>query len=130
MEEKLSLLTQLIKMARIDREVREDEHRFILAIAEMLEVPESQVDPLFEEYIESHPPESEFDRILQFHRLVLIANVDLEVNSRELEFLRECGLHLGLRPEAVENVLREMKHHHHGMIPHERILNIFKAYHN
>lgn len=130
MEDKLSLLTQLIKLARIDDEVREDEYRFIMAIAEMLKVSEAEVDPLFDEYIQTPPPGSEFERILQFHRLVLMANVDLEVNSKELEFLRDCGLHLGLRPEAVEKVLREMKLHPHGAIPHQRMIAIFQAYHN
>ena len=71
MDEKLSLLTELIKLSRCDNEVREKEYDFLLSIAQSLQVSKENFDGLFDEYIEFTPPESEFDRILQFHRLVL-----------------------------------------------------------
>lgn len=126
----MSILTELIKMARVDTEVRQIEYDFMLAIAKMLGVEEGEFRKLFDQYSEFAPQPSEFDRIFQFHRLVLVANVDLDVNSEEIAQLKECGLRLGLRPTAVENVLEEMKKHENGMVPPEIMLKIFQVYHN
>ncbi len=130
MEEKLSVLKELIKMARVDADVREMEYRLILEMAKLLGVEKDHFDLLFDEYIEYKPPSSEFDRILQFHRLVLVANVDLNVNNKEKLHLKECGIRLGLRPEAVDRVLKEMTLHENGMIPTTVMLKIFQTYHN
>ena len=69
MKEKLSLLTELIKLASCDKKIREKEYDFIMVIAERLGIDKPTCDKLFADYIEFTPPKSEFDRILQFHRL-------------------------------------------------------------
>jgi len=130
MDKKLSVLKELIKLARVDSEVREMEYRLMLSMAELLGVEKEHFDMLFDEYIEFTPPASEFDRILQFHRLVLVANVDLKVNSKEINQLKQCGIQLGLRPEAVDRVIQEMDKHENGMIPTQTMLQIFQTYHN
>jgi hypothetical protein len=61
---------------------------------------------------------------------VLLANIDLEVNPEEVIFLREAGFKLGLNPDAVENVFMEKKKHKNGMIPTNRLIEIFQVYHN
>lgn len=130
MNDKLSILTQLIKMARTDEKVREIEYNFILAVAEMFDIEKDHVDVLFEEYIEFDPPKGIYERIEQFHALVLLANVDRHIDEREIEFLHQCGLRLGLRPEAVDNVLNEMEKHENGMIPADTMMRIFQVYQN
>ena len=130
MREKLSILTELIKLAKADQEFRKEELNFLLAIARLLKVDESQLEALFSEYIEFSPPPLEFDRILQFQRMVLLANVDLRLDSNEMKMLREGGLRLGLNADAIENVLFEMNKHEHGIVPSEKLIEIFKVYHN
>jgi uncharacterized tellurite resistance protein B-like protein len=130
MEEQLSLLTELIKLARIDTDIRDEEYRFLHRISEMLQIPEEDFKILFEEYAEFSPPPFESDRILQFQRLVLLANVDLQVKSEEVEFLKLAGIRLGLSPYAVDCVLEEMKKNEYGLIPPERLIRIFQIYHN
>lgn len=130
MEEKLSLLYELLKMARIDSEISARELEFIQQIAEMIGVEKDHVLALLGEKIAYKAPKSEFERILQFHRLVLLANVDLQIEGEEIIALQKAGIKLGLRPEAVTAVLMEMGKHAHGMIPTDRMLQIFTAYHN
>ncbi len=79
MNEKLSLLKQLIILAQADNKVNNQEYNFILRIAKMLLVSQEELDSLFEKQIEYSPPKSEFERIVQFYRLVLLANVDLHL---------------------------------------------------
>jgi len=130
MKEKLSLLVQLIKLAEIDENLRETEYEFLLKCANILGVDRKDFDELFAEHIDFKPPKMETERILQFYRLVLLANVDLEVNTEEITFLREAGFKLGLNPDAVETIFIEMKKHETGMIPTEKLVKIFKVYHN
>ena len=130
MKEKLSLLTELIKLARCDHELREQEYRFLWTIARSLDVSKEDFDSLFEKYIEFTPPESEFDRILQFHRLVLLMNVDQETSCSEVEFLKDIGIRIGLNPLATNRVLVEMDRYPDKVIPPEKLIEIFKEHYN
>ena len=91
MKEKLSLLTELVKLARCDHNVREQEYESLMTIAQSLNVSKEDFDSLFEKYIEFTPPESEFERILQFHRLVLLMNIDKETSDVEVELIKDIG---------------------------------------
>jgi len=130
MKEKLSLLTELIKLAKCDQQIREQEYQFLLTIAQSLEVSQKEFDSLFENYIEFTPPESEFERILQFHRLVLLMNVDQETSDSELDFLRNIGIRIGLSPMATNKVLSEMNNYPNKVIPPGRLIEIFKEHYN
>lgn len=130
MKEKLSLLTELIKLARCDNNVREQEYDFLLTIAKSLDVGISDFEQLFEEYIEFTPPLTEFERILQFHRLVLLMNIDTETSDSELDFLRDIGIRIGLNPEATEKVLTKMNDYPNKVIPPEKLIAIFKEQYN
>lgn len=130
MKEKLSLLTELIKISRADGEVRADEYEFLLLVAKQLNVEKAEFDKLYSDYVDFTPPPLEFERILQFHRLVMLANIDMHLDSKEKELLRKAGLKLGLNPVAVDNLLREMRKSETRMISPERLIEIFQVYHN
>ena len=130
MKEKLSLLTELIKLARCDHKVREQEYIFLLSIAQSLDVSKEDFDSLFETYIEFTPPESEFERILQFHRLVLLMNIDKETSDLEVEFLKDIGIRIGLNPMATNQVLAKMNDYPNKVIPPEKLIEIFKEHYN
>ena len=130
MDEKLSLLTELIKLSRCDNEVREKEYTFLLSIAQSLQVSKEDFDGLFDEYIEFTPPESEFDRILQFHRLVLLMNIDEKTSDVEVNLLKDLSIHLGLNPMATNKVLETMHLYPNNVIPAEKLIEIFKEQYN
>ena len=130
MKEELSLLSELIRLARADNVVKKEEYTFLLKLAEMLKVDKSELDKLFEEYADYYPPAVEADRIIQFQRLILLANVDLEVHPNEVDLLRFTGLKLGLNPDAIDVVLERMKGKKSGLIPKDELLEIFNVYNN
>lgn len=130
MEEKLSLLADLIKLAKSDKEFREDEKQFIFAIAQQLEISPEDYIRLFKENIEFKAPKLEFDRIVHFQRLILVMNVDGSVDDLELDFVKDLGLKMGLNPLAILSVLNEMHKHPNNMIPPNILISIFKTYHN
>ena len=130
MKEKLSLLSELIKLARCDDELREQEYTFLQTIAQSLEVSREDFDSLFDKYIKFTPPDSEFERILQFHRLVLLMNVDQETSDKEIHFLKDMGIRIGLNPEATDRVLSTMNDYPNKVIPPEKLIEIFKEQYN
>lgn len=130
LKERLSLLTELIKLARTDKELRQEEFEFLYAIAKQLEISDEQFQELFDIYIEFTPPKIELDRIVQFQRLVLMMNVDRNVSKDEVVHVREIGMKMGLSPEAITKVLKLMDEHENGMIPPEKLIAIFKTQHN
>jgi len=130
MKEKLSLLTELIKLARVDNELREKEYDFLLSVASSLNVAREEFDALFDEYIEFTPEKSEFDRILQFHRLVLLMNIDKETSEKELIHLKNIGIRIGLNPNATNKVLEVMNNYPNKVIPADTLIEIFKENYN
>ncbi|MFN5417756.1 MAG: TerB family tellurite resistance protein [Flavobacteriia bacterium] len=128
--EKLSLLTELIKLANADLEVREMEHQFLMAIAMQLGISAEEFVPLFEQNIDFVPPVNEFDRILQLQRLILLSNVDLENSENELRFIKELAIKMGLNSLAVDEVLRRMHDYENKIIPPDVLIAIFTANYN
>ena len=125
-----SLLAELIKVAQADNDVRDIEFQFLLSIASQLGVTVDDFKILFEQYIKFMPPKLEVDRIVQFHRLVLLMNVDLETSHLEINYIKEAGIRMGLNPLAIDQVLNEMNSFPNKIIPPERLLEIFQLYHN
>lgn len=129
-DEKLSLMAQLIQLAKADQEVREAEHQFLLSIAVMLEIDPEAFAKLFDEFIDFEPPALEMERIVQLQRLVLLMNVDLEIDQAELSTIRDLGMRMGLHASAVNSVLEEMHNYENKMIPPDRLIAIFTTFHN
>ena len=130
MNEKLSLLTELIKLAKCDHELQEKEYIFLLSVAQTLNVSKKDFDQLFHNYIKFAPPKLEFERILQFHRLVLLMNIDQKTSDAEVRLIKNIGLRLGLNPMATNKVLATMGNYPNKVIPAEILIKIFKEQYN
>lgn len=128
--EKLSILTELIKLARTDNKLRDEEFNFLYAVAQQLGVSDEDFKGLFDKYIEFTPPKSELDRIVQFQRLILVMNVDRDVNEQELNHIRDIGIKMGLQPTATNQLLRLMEEYENGVIPPDKLISVFRIQHN
>ena len=73
---------------------------------------------------------SEGQRLVQFHRLILLMNVDDRIDEHELQRIHEIGLRMELSPFAVEKVLQIMKSYPKGVIPPEKFIEIFRRQYN
>ena len=128
--EKLSLLAELVKLARADKEVKQAEYDFLSIIAMQLKITPKEFKTVFEENIEFQPPKLEVDRILQFQRLVLLMQVDQSIDNEELLHIREMGIRMGLNPVATNKVLEVMHQYENGIVPPDELIAIFKTFHN
>lgn len=128
--EKLSLLADLVKLAKSDNEVREIEFQFLFSIAAQLGITKAEFMHVFQENIEFAPPKLEADRIVQLQRLILLMNVDLEAGTEELDYIRNLGMRMGLHPMATNEVLNRMNKYPNKIIPPDVLLAIFKTFNN
>ncbi len=129
-EEKLSILSEMIAFARADYAIKDSEYDFLLSVATQLGVDKDTFDSLFEMEVEKIIPKTQAERILQFHRLVLLMNVDQEQHQIEVSKLHNIGLGMGLPPSAIEQVLTVMHKYPNKIVPPEVLINIFKAHYN
>jgi len=130
MNEKLSLLADLVKLAKTDKNYREEERQFINAISIQMGVSPKDFTKIFNENIEFTPPKLEIDRILQFQRLILVMSVDGSADEKEQKLIKELSVKMGLNPLAVQTVLSEMHNYPNNMLPPNRLIEIFKSFHN
>lgn len=131
MEEKISMLKSLMELANIDGKMVEREFSFLWAIANQLGITDKAVfDAIMIADIDFVPPENEYERILQFQRMVLMMNVDEKTTPAELTYVREMGMKMGLNTMAVSTVLREMKNYPNHMMPPDDLIAIFRRHHN
>ena len=129
-DEVLSLLSEMISLVRADHEVNQREYNFIYAIALQFGIEKEELDVLFEKDVKYTPPKPESERILQFHRLVLLMNVDEVQHPEEINKLREFGVRMGLSPFAIDRVLKIMNNFEDRIVPPDVLIDIFKTYYN
>ncbi|MEM1259069.1 MAG: TerB family tellurite resistance protein [Bacteroidota bacterium] len=129
-QDKLSILSELIAFARVDYQLKEDEYDFLLSVANLMKVKKTSLDALLKKTIEISTPRTQLDRIVQFHRLLLLMNIDNEQHGKEVEKLHNIGLWMGLPPSAITQVLEVMHHYPNMAVPPKILLNIFRAHYN
>jgi len=128
--EKKQIISDMIALAKADKVLHEREYNFIIAVAERLGLTKADVDEIHENPLDLNVLTTEIQRITQFHRLLLLINVDQETHFAEIDALRNYGLKLGIRPEAIEQILNEMEDHENNIIPSDRLVEIFKRFYN
>ncbi|WP_378187130.1 TerB family tellurite resistance protein [Aquimarina sp. W85] len=129
-EEKLSLLSEMLNFAKIDGVLRSIEYEFIVAVARQLEITKDEVDRISNTNVKSTALPLESQRILQFHRLTLLMNIDGNASEDEINRIKQIGLKMGLRPEAMDTVLSEMHKYPNQIIPPDELVAIFTKFYN
>lgn len=129
-EEKLSIISQLIAFARASEGINKAEYTFLQAIAQQIGVGKVAFDNLLKKPFPHINIKQESQRIVQFHRLVLLMNVDHNISPEELKNIHQLGLKMGLNILAIEKTLEVMQLYENNNIPSEVLLQIFKTYYN
>ncbi|MAU15468.1 MAG: hypothetical protein CMH46_08010 [Muricauda sp.] len=129
-EEKLSILSEMIAFARIDHSLKQSEYGFLLKVARSLGVSKDVFDGLLKQKSPKVRLKTQAERIVQFHRLILLMNIDHEQHRKEINTLYNIGLKMGLPPAAISQVLEVMHRYPDNIVPPDVLINIFKAYYN
>lgn len=128
--EKLSLLSEMIAFAQIDASIKSIEYKFLLGVAKQLEICQEDFDYLFEHPVTYVHLKSHSERIVQFHRLVLLMNLDQNDCEKDLRKLHNFGLRMGLSHESINRVLDVMESFPNKIVPPDFLIEIFKVQYN
>jgi hypothetical protein len=130
--EKLSLLSEMIAFAKYDKDIKNIEYNFLLGVAKQLEISREDFDYLIENPINYIQLKSHSERIVQFHRLVLLMNIENngDANSSGVIKLYNFGLRMGLSHESITKVLYLMESFPNKIVPPDVLIDIFKTQYN
>lgn len=129
-EEKRNLLLEMIAFSSVDGQLHRREYKFLLIVAQELNINKEVFNDLFHQELPQIPIKSEFERIQQFYRLALLMHNDGTLHSKEEEALQQISLNMGLNPVATNRILKIMKNGTSPIIAPEIILSIFQEQHN
>lgn len=128
--EKLSLLSEMISFAKGEENIKSIEYNFLLGVAKQLDISREDFDYLIEHPVTYTHLKSHSERIVQFHRLVLLMNIDDENTSKEVIKLYNFGLRMGLSHESITKVLYLMESFPNKIVPPDVLIDIFKTQYN
>lgn len=133
--EKLSLLSEMIAFAKYDKDIKNIEYNFLLGVAKQLEITREDFEYLIEHPVTYTHLKSHSERIVQFHRLVLLMNIEQEHgeennNSAGAIKLYNFGLRMGLSHESITKVLYLMESFPNKIVPPDVLIDIFKTQYN
>ena len=132
--EKLSLLSEMIAFAKYDKDIKNIEYNFLLGVAKQLDISREDFEYLLENPVTYTHLKSHSERIVQFHRLVLLMNIeqeyDEENNSAGVIKLYNFGLRMGLSHESITKVLYLMESFPNKIVPPDVLIDIFKTQYN
>ena len=128
--EKLSLLSEMIAFAKYDKEINIIEYNFLLGVAKQLDITREDFDYLIEHPVTYTHLKSHSERIVQFHRLVLLMNIDSENSRSGAAKLYNFGLRMGLSHESISKVLYLMESFPNKIVPPDVLIDIFKTQYN
>ena len=128
--EKLSLLSEMIAFAKYDKDIKEIEYNFLLGVARQLEISREDFEYLIEHPVTYTHLKSHSERIVQFHRLVLLMNIDSEGSNKGAIKLFNFGLRMGLSHESISKVLYLMESFPNKIVPPDVLIDIFKTQYN
>ena len=131
--EKLSLLSEMIAFAKYDKPIIKNiEYNFLLGVAKQLDITREDFEYLINNPINYTHLKSHSERIVQFHRLVLLMNIENEGenNSKGAIKLYNFGLRMGLSHESITKVLYLMESFPNKIVPPDVLIDIFKTQYN
>lgn len=128
--EKLSLLSEMISFAKGDSKIKNIEYNFLLGVAKQLDISREDFDYLIKHPVTYTHLKSHSERIVQFHRLVLLMNIDDENTSKDVTKLYNFGLRMGLSHESITKVLYLMESFPNKIVPPDVLIDIFKTQYN
>ncbi|MEP1489515.1 MAG: TerB family tellurite resistance protein [Algibacter sp.] len=130
--EKLSLLSEMIAFAKYDKDIKNIEYNFLLGVAKQLDICREDFEYLIEHPVTYTHLKSHSERIVQFHRLVLLMNIESEndIKNQGVIKLYNFGLRMGLSHESITKVLYLMESFPNKIVPPDVLIDIFKTQYN
>ncbi len=124
-EQKITLLKQLVKMAKADGVFKFVEFKYLTEVAEMMGISAAQLDAIIEDDTLSTLPHTKVEKARQIYRLAIMMEIDHKVAFAEKKMLKDMAVILNLHPDGVDKMLVAMKQNKGGMLLNDELETIF-----
>ena len=121
-EEKISLLSEMIAFAIVDKELHDKEYDFLFLLSKELQIDKPTFLDLFRKRDAFIPIKNEFQRILHFYKLALLMYCDNVKHENEDILIHQKGINMGLSPKAMDRVLNLMKNANNNIVAPELVI--------
>ena len=128
--EKLSLLSEMIAFAKEDDTLKPIEFNFLLGVSKQLNISREDFDYLIFNPVGGITLKSYSERIVQFHRLILLTHLDSSKNPAEEAKLFNYGLKMGLNNNTILRVLYLMDGFPDRNVPAAVLIDLFRTQYN
>jgi len=128
--EKLNLLSEMIAFAQTEDRIETFEYHFLYSIAKQLDISKADFQYLLYHPVTNVHLKSHSERIVQFHRLVLLMDFGEHISSKQWVKIHNFGLRMGLSHESINRVLDLMESFPNNMVPADFLIDIFKVHYN
>lgn len=110
LEERKSLVANLIKLAQADGEVAKGEIIFIQSIALKLQITGDEFDAIMNDLdsVNTVVPTDQKEALRQFYYLLSLMNMDLNADQSEKDFAYKIGTKLRLPSQKVHGIIEWM----------------------
>ena len=125
-EERISILSELIEMAKSDDVLKKTEYDFILDVSKELNLDMETVENLIKNTTAKNFKRTLKDSIYQLHRLIVMMNIDSHQHHLEVERLQVIGLRMGLKPSVILKVIEEVNKYPGKVVSAETLFSFTK----
>lgn len=130
LEEKRSLLLEMISFSIVDGKLHQRELDLIWIVAREMGFTKEEYSDLFHQELPHIKIKSEFQRIQQFYRLALIMHCDGVLHNKESVAIHQIAIDMGLNPSATKRVLQMMAESPNAIIDPKALIAMFQEQHN
>lgn len=125
LNEKLSIVSQLIEIAKSDGVVNIAEVSYVFFVAQQLGVTQLELTRLFDKAPIISPPIELKSRVEQFHRCIILTLIDNNIHDSEIEKLEEIAGDLRLPLGPSEDIMKQIRKKSNELITLSELLNLY-----
>ena len=125
-QEKKKLLLEMLSFATVDGKLSKKGYDFLFLIANELNFEKGGFIDLLNEELPSLPDNLKLARIKQFYQLLLFFQNDGVLYKQDPELIIHIAISMGLDTEAMNVLLKKIKHSPNSIIPDDVLWNIFQ----
>lgn len=120
--ERRSHLKNLIAVAFADQSLDDSEVALIHRVSRRMGIDQKEVERVLDkpEKIRFYPPEKPKERFIQLYDLIAMMMADQDMDSREIELVREFGHRLGYSNEKMDELLPRLSESVANQVPPEK----------
>ncbi len=105
-----SHLKDLLSVAMADGHLDEHEWELLKSLAELMEMPESEIASIREnpDSVHFEPPRKYEDKVQQIQDLVALMSIDGDINPSEIDLCKKISVRLDILPQMVDQILEDL----------------------